>query len=155
MHSFINFCSHRSHAESILNTLCRNVQSVLLINWLAFSKLAWAYFQMVRLLGLTGRALRDHFKVTSTPLWSELPNGVVTQQFTNCEGTDSSTRSNRVELPVLLKQVGWGTTCVSTKLCKKKLDNLLKRGWWWLQKSVLKSPRSIKLEKTLISKFQK
>ena len=71
-----------------------------------FLKLAWAYLQMVRLLGLTGRVLRDHFKVISTPLWSELPNGVVTQQFTNCEGTDSSTRSNRVELPELLKRVG-------------------------------------------------
>ena len=114
-HNRHKFCSHRSHAASILDTLCRIVQSVLLINRLAFLKLAWAYLQMVRLLGLTGRALRDHFKVTSTPLWSELLNGVVTQQFTNCEGTGSSTRSNRVELPELLKWVGWGTTCVKYK----------------------------------------
>jgi len=75
-------------------------------------------------------------------------------QLTNWDGTDISTRSSRVELPEMLKWVGLGTTCVSTKLCRK-LDNLLKSGWWWLQKSILKSPRSIKLEKTPTSKLSK
>ena len=121
----MNFCSHRSHAVSILDILRKNDQSVLTNNRFALSKSAWAYLQMVRLLVFTGHVLRDHFKVTLIPLWSELPSGGITLQLTNWDGTDISTRSIRVELPELLKWVGLGTTCVSTKLCKK-LDNLLK-----------------------------
>ena len=41
-------------------------------------------------------------------------SGVITLQFTSCEWTDSSTRSNKVEVPELLKWVGWRMTCVST-----------------------------------------
>ena len=60
-----------------------------------------SFLKKVCLLAFTGQAFQDHFKVTSTQLSSELPSGVITLQFTNCEGTDSSTRSNRVELPEL------------------------------------------------------
>ena len=44
----INLVSHMSHAESMLDSLYRGVQSVVSISLLAFSKSAWAYFQMLR-----------------------------------------------------------------------------------------------------------
>ena len=71
MHSsiiFINLVSHMSHAESMLDSLYRGVQSVVSISLLAFSKSAWAYFQMLRFLAFTGGGFRDHFRVRVNPL---------------------------------------------------------------------------------------
>ena len=96
MHSSIidmNFCTQPSHTVSMQDTSLRNDQSIASINLLALSKSAWGYLQIVRLLAFTRQGLQNHFKVTDIPLWSEFSSGGITLQFTNCDGTDSNTRS--------------------------------------------------------------
>ena len=71
MHSSIismNFVSQMSHAESMLDSLYKGVQSVVSISLLAFSKSAWAYFQMARFLAFMGGGFLDHFRVRVNPL---------------------------------------------------------------------------------------
>ena len=121
--------------------------------YIALSKSAYEYLHILNFLVFTGAGFQKHFKLSLIPLWPELPNGGITSHATSWEGNDSSTRSISVEFPEELMWVGWGTTCVSTKLCKKKP---YKTGDAFdYKKSILKSPNSTKLDKTVASKLSK
>ena len=126
MHSSITdmsltFCSHRSQAESMLDTLCRNDQPVLLINWCVCQsqhKHISRWFVCWLSLGMhyetISRWHTDSIVVRVTQ-WRDYT--AVYQLWWN---TDNSTKSIRVELPELLKQVSWGIICISKTLKKKK-----------------------------------
>ena len=125
----MNLSSHMLHSVSMSDSLSKKVQSFSMINVLALSKSAWEYLRTFRFRVLTGDGFRNRFNMKWIPLWSELPNGGITLQDTSWEGAERGTRSIRVELPEGLIWVGWGTTCVNTKPCKK-LDNLQNNGWF-------------------------
>ena len=71
--------------------------------------------------------------------------GIVEHSF-NCAGVDTSAMSIKDSLPLLELCVVPCMTCVKENSCMR-LVSLEYGGWRGLQKSILKSPSSTKLEK--------